>query len=825
MQRGLTRPAIASPLTTTKSPLTTMKKYLILLLTLAQTISQAQDLSQSIRGRVIDKDSKSPLIGVNVVIISATSATPVGSVTDIHGYYKIENVSLGRHALRFSYIGYKEIVLNDILVTSGKEVILDLELEESVHSLEEVVIKASADGEAFNEMAIVSARSFSIEETDRYAGSRGDPARMASNFAGVQGADDSRNDIVIRGNSPQGVLWQLEGINIPNPNHFSIPGTAGGPVSILNNKILGNSDFYTGAFPAEFGNSIAGVFDLKMRNGNNEKYEFSGQFGFLGTELFAEGPISRANKSSFLASYRYSTLSLFGGLGIKIGTDAIPNYQDAAFRLNFPLKNGGNLSFFGVGGLSNIEILISDQKTPQPNIYGENDRDQHFGSRMGITGLSYSKSINTNSFIKASVAASTEQVIADHYFVERRLVNDEFIVDSLPHILDYTFTQDKYSGVMSFYHKVDNKNSLTAGVNTDLYNFHFVDSVRFVTSDEPRYSPWRTRWNSRQAALLLQAYFQWKHKFNDNLTLTGGLHSQYFSLSNSLSAVEPRLGLKWQMDEEQSLSFGYGLHSQIMPPYLYFYSPAEQNSPYNTEVGFLKSHHFGFGYDRKLGNASRLKSEIYYQNLYDVPVEKNPSSVSFVNTGAGFTRFFPDTLVNEGTGFNYGIELTLERFFSKGYFFMVTGSLFESKYRGSDNVLRDTDFNGNYAFNGLLTKEFESGNNSIFSIGGKVTLAGGRRYGPVDEEESAQQREVVFIDATRNSLQFKPYFRLDTRISYRLNRPKVSHEIALDLVNVINYRNILKLTYIPDPDGGDVGSVRKDYQLGFLPIFYYKIDF
>lgn len=801
-----------------------MIRIFIFLLLFISNIGYSQNLKQTIRGRIVDKDVKHPLIGATVIVTTENKDAPVGNVTDANGYYKIEGVSLGRHSVKISYMGYKEILINDVIVSSAKEVILNIELEESVQALDEVVIVAGKKGEASNEMALISARGFSVEETDRYAGSRGDPARMASNFAGVQGADDSRNDIVIRGNSPQGVLWQVDGINIPNPNHFSIPGTAGGPVSILNNKILANSDFYTGAFPAEFGNSIAGVFDLKMRNGNNQKHEFSGQFGFLGTELFAEGPISRENRSSYLLSYRYSTLSLFSGLGIQIGTDAVPNYQDGAFRLNFPLKNGGNLSFFGIGGTSNIKILISDQKVPERNLYGENDRDQHFASRMGITGVSYTKSISKKSFFTSTAAASTESVIADHYLVYRHLDSqDQFVLDSLPHMLDYTFTQNKYSAIFNYYHKFDSKNTLSAGITSDYYQYTFTDSVRNIIENDPDFFTWKRRWNTNEGAILFQSYIQLKHKFNDQLSLTGGIHNQYFSLSNSLSAVEPRIGLKWQFKPDQSLSFGYGLHSQILPGYLYFYAP--EGVAYNKQIDFLKSHHFGAGYDRSIGSVARLKSEIYYQRLFNVPVEEDLSSVSFVNTGAGFTRFFPDTLVNEGTGFNYGIELTLERAFSKGYFFMITGSLFESKYRGSDNVLRDTDFNGNYAFNALFTKEFKLKDRSVLSVGGKITYAGGRRYGPVDDAESIKQKEVVFVDETRNSLQFDPYFRFDTRISYRLNRPRVSHELALDLVNVLNYKNHLKLTYIPDPDGGETGSVREEYQLGFLPVFYYKIDF
>jgi hypothetical protein len=785
----------------------------------------AQSLTQTIRGRVVDAELKFPLPGASVMLV-AGDAVVNGSTTDPQGEYRLDNVPVGRHAVRVTFLGYKEAVLNNIIVTSAKEVILNVELQASALNLEGVEITATRTGQVQNEMATVSARAFTIDETDRYAGSRGDPARMASNFAGVQGADDSRNDIVIRGNSPQGVLWQVEGINIPNPNHFAIPGTGGGPVSILNNKVLANSDFYTGAFPAEFGNSIAGVFDLRMRNGNNQKHEFSGQLGFLGTELFAEGPLSRASGSSYLVSYRYSTLSLFTGLGINIGTSAVPKYQDGAFRLNFPLRGGGNVALFGVGGMSDIDILISKQDPFKTNIYGENDRDQYFGSKMGFTGITYTRPISQKAVVKATLAASTEIQDAYHEYIERQ-EGSQAIAGMVP-MLRYTFSQQKYSGILSYTNRINPRNTVQAGLNSDLYAFDFQDSVRNITRG-PLYLQWRTRWEARESALLLQPYVQWKHRFTDFISLTAGLHSQYFSLNNSLSLVEPRLGFSWSMANRQTLSAGIGVHSQLQPTYLYFYGKERRNGrlvPHNKDMGFTRSNHYVLSYEKILGQNIRLKAETYYQHLYDIPIEVQPSSFSLVNTGAGFSRFMPDELTNAGIGRNYGVELTLEKFFSRGYFFLLTGSLFESKFRGSDGVWRDTDFNGNYAFNGLFTREVKVRRNHTFSAGAKVTAAGGRRYGPVDLEASEWEKEVVFVDATRNSLQFRDYFRTDLRVNYRVNRSRVTHELAIDFINLFNTKNILKLTYAPPViPNEEVIPVREEYQLGFLPIFYYKIDF
>ncbi|MBD3627456.1 carboxypeptidase-like regulatory domain-containing protein [Cyclobacterium sp.] len=822
-----------------------MKQYLSCLIFLVATSLQAQEnITQTIRGKVIDADGKYPLTGVTVLLVNDEAEDLVGTTTDLQGEFRLEQIPLGRHNLKFSFMGYKEVMLSNLILTSSKELILEVAMEEMAISLADVEVRATRTGEAQNEMAIVSARAFTVEETDRYAGSRGDPARMASNFAGVQGADDSRNDIVIRGNAPGSVLWQLEGINIPNPNHFGASGTSGGPVNIINNKILANSDFYTGAFPAEFGNTVSGVFDLKFRKGNNEKHERSFQLGFMGAELFLEGPLRKTSRSAFLVGYRYSSLQLFSALGIDVGTTAVPRYQDLAFKFNFPLKNKGNLSVFAVGGKSNIDIKVSEESTEDRNLYGEKDRDQYFGSRMAVMGISYEKVLKNQTYMKATLAGSQERVQAEHYYIVGRVQPDGFIrVQDLPAILGYNFTTNKYSQVLSFFKKIDNKNTLNYGFQNDIFGFNLMDSARQVSilpQNDPnapleyQSTAWLNRWNEDGTmAVLAQPYLQWKHKPNEALSLVMGLHQQYFSLTDSWSPFEPRLGINWKLDEMQNLNMGMGLHSQIQPAYTYFYKFTDQSRPdmgfqaFNREMDFTRSKHLVLGYERMLGNQIRMKWETYYQHLTRVPVENRASSFSLLNSGASFNRIFPEVgLVNEGTGENYGLELTLEKYYSKGYLFLVTGSLFEARYQGSDGIWRDTEFNGNYAFNFLGTREFQT-RNGLIGIGTNITTAGGRRYGPVDVERTQEQQEIIYQDESRNSLRFDPYFRMDLRVNYRINRKKLSHEIALDLINILNTKNILNLTWAPDelenPDPEK--SIIQNYQLGFLPIFYYKVDF
>jgi hypothetical protein len=809
------------------------KNFLItILMVFFYTQSYAQ-ITQTIRGNVLDRESQFPLIGVNISLTSVPDAQ-MGASTDLDGSFRIDGVPMGRHDLVVSYLGYGDVILSDIIVSSAKEIILNIEMEESFTKLEEVTIMGKRNGDVLNEIATVSAREFSVQETNRYAGSRGEPARMASNFAGVQGADDSRNDIVVRGNTPTGVLWRLEGINIPNPNHFSVPGSGGGSVTILNNKFLKNSDFFTGAFPAEYANGIAGVFDLKMRNGNNEKHEFSAQLGFLGTELTAEGPISKAKKSSYLAMFRYSTLKLFQFMNINVGTTAIPKYMDGAFRLNFPLKDGANFSIFGIGGDSYIEILLSEGNID--TLYGANSRDQYFGSRTGVVGMNYTKPVNKSMFYKATVSASHYNVHGIHELIERKAPEFEEVVDLMP-ILDYNFTENKYSASFFVNKKFTPKLSGRAGITLDLHQVNYIDSAKSFGENmaymgAPQVidlEDWRVRWNAKDMYGMIQPYAQFKYKATEKFTLTGGLTSLFSTISNkTYSLAEPRLGMSYQIDEKQKVSFGTGLHSQMLSPYALYYSNqtiGRDPQEYNTDLGLTKSLHAVLSYDRLIGKHFRLKAETYYQHIYNVPVDANEiNSYSILNEGSGYGFLHPDPLKNAGVGRNFGLELTLEKFFHRGYYFLVTGSVFDAKYKGTDDVWRNTTYNARFAANALVAKEFTFKNKSALNIGAKFTTIGGRWYGPVDHEESRRILEPVWISEFVNTIQDKYYARFDLKISYKINAKRFTHEFAVDLINVFNRKNILGKTYELIP-GTNEGRLVNQYQLGFLPLFHYKVDF
>ena len=794
----------------------TFKIALVGLFLLTALQSQAQTLTQTIKGVILDKDSEMPLIGANVIVSSTDEM--VGTSADENGEFKLENIPIGRHTIEITYIGYEPTILSSLLVTSGKELFLNIELAESVLELAEAVVVAKHDKtKALNEMATVSSRSFSVEETSRYASSLFDPARMAQNYAGVTvggGSSDLFNEIIVRGNSPRGVLWRLEGIEIPNPNHFGAAGNSGGGISMLSSSILSNSDFYTGAFPAEFGNAISGVFDLNMRNGNKEKREYSFMVGVLGLEAALEGPFGKNSQASYLLNYRYSTLAALANVGLNPAGDVLPEYQDVSFKVNLPTKNAGTFALFGLGG-SNVASIV-----PEPDSTKWEDEDGKYGftekQKVGTLGLSHRLVLSESSYLRTVVAASYDGYEDDEYLyeAENNYKKNIYLLSKF----DYKILR----ATSTYTNKLDARNTIRFGGIVTHHDFDFNIRAKDDEADDFL----NTYLNNQGQTQLFQAYGHWKHRFNEDWTLNSGMHYTHFALNNSFS-IEPRAAIKWQATPKSSLSAAVGLHSKPEHVTFYFVEKTEEGKPRtapNKDLDLTKSLHAVIGYDQKLGDHLRMKIEAYYQHLYDVPVlEEEGSTGSIVNTQDIWDILGDNKkAVNDGTARNYGVDLTFEKFFSNNYYFLMTGSLFESKYTPQNGVEYNTRYATNYQTNILGGKEWKVGKNKnkILGVNGKFILAGGNRMTPIDIPASQLEGEVVWKEDQIFSEHAPTYWRLDVGVSYKINRKRTTHTIMLDVQNVTNHLNVDFQWYDVDDN-----EMKTFYQTGLFPTFNYRIEF
>jgi hypothetical protein len=771
---------------------------------LSPFILQAQTLTQTVRGKVTDQESRIPLPGVNVLVLGA-DAFLRGS-TDRQGEFRIENVPVGRISLKISYMGYEEKLLSNLLISSGKETVLEVALQESLISMDEVVVRSDQNkSQIANEMALVSARGFTVEETKRYAGSFNDPARMASGYAGVTGDASGDNNIIVRGNSPKGIQWRLEGIDIPNPNHFSDEGATGGPINALNSIMLANSEFYTGAFAPEFGNALSAVFDMRLRKGNNEQREYSASVGVLGTEATIEGPFKRGGGSSYLLNYRYSTLSILNDLGL-VNFGGIPKYQDISFKAHLPTKSFGTFSLFGLGGKSNIvEEEFAEENEDELLEKGD------YKANMGVLGVTQYWPLGSKTFLQNSISISQNGSGFEGYEPDEQGV--------LEALYDSRLDKNTIKGASTLNHKFNARHNVQTGIiythhYFNFYNKYFDKEAEELVIDQ----------DIKGDAGHYQGFISWKYRSSEKVSFVSGIHVHGATLNNDLY-IEPRASMRWQFHPRQAFTAGFGMHGKMESLTNYFSIIADESGSAampNKNIGFSKAAHYVAGYENQLGANLFLKVEAYYQQLYHIPIEnKEGSSYSLINQADWFTDRI---LVNKGTGRNLGLELTLERYFTDSYYFLATASLYDSKYKAMDGVERNTMFNGNYAGNFLFGKEFKlktgSEKKKTIGINSKVSLLGARRFTPLNREESVAKDKAVWYEDRAFSGRGEDVFFINFAVTYRIDRNKTSQELKLDIQNLTNNAANIAPYYNDTTD-----KVEFLNQLSLLPVLIYTIHF
>lgn len=767
----------------------------------------SQAIFQTLRGSVVDKVSQMPIPGAVVQLMQVIPQQV--STSDANGKFSLDKVPVGKQSIKITYMGYKEVMMQNLTVNSGKELVLTINMEEDATEMAEVEVIARIEkNKALNDMSAVSTRAFSVEETQKFAAAANDPARMALAFAGVVSGSDGNNIISIRGNSPNGLLWRMEGVEIPNPNHFSNVASSGGGISILSAQLLSNSDFSTGAFAAEYGNALSGVFDLKLRKGNNRKREYTVQLGVLGADIAAEGPFKKGYDGSYLINYRYSTLSVLGKIGVPLG-DAITNFQDLSFNISLPTKKLGNFGIFGFGGLSD-QTALAKKDSLKWNEDPFTQYNSKFFSNTGAFGLTHTKLFSNQSYLKTALVMSgnnngdREDLLQNDYKTFQRYYQQNYAQTKIT--LSGTYTQ-----------KLSAKSNIRCGyilnrLSYDLQQKSLNDNDSLVE-----------RLHVKGQTHTLQSFFQWNYKLTKQLTTNVGLHYFQLFLNNS-NSLEPRASLKYDLNPKNSLSMGYGLHSQLQPIGVYFAKKQNEDASYsspNKNLGLSKAHHLVLGYDRVLNDFTHVKTEVYYQHLFNVPISQDQTSTySMLNLIDGYTT---DPLVNNGLGRNYGLELTFERFLHKNLYYLLSSSLYDSKFKAADGNWYNTRFNTNYALTFTAGKEWtlsEKKKSRIIGFNIKSIYVGGFRYTPIDLAASLAAGDTKYQDDKTFAAKNPPYYRLDIRISVKRNYKHLTSTLALDIQNTTNRKNV----------GGQYfdtrsGQIKYWYQTPLLPLLSYRLEF
>lgn len=781
------------------------KSILVILCSFISFSYFSQELKQAIRGVATNRFTEKPIEGLHITLLSNEKIVK-RTISDKNGSFYFDSISIGTYAITFSHISYIPYTLPNITVYSKKECIVNAQMEFTAYTLDETLIETPEKerGITNNNMASVSAYSIRVEDAQRLAGALDDPIRAAGTLPGVTSdAAFSENFISIRGNSPRGLKYQMNGIELANPTHFARIGSSGGTFTIFSMQLLDNSDFLSGAFPAEYSNAMAGVFDVKFRKGNTKKNEYTIQLGTLGLDFAAEGPIQKKNNSSFLFNYRYATV----GMARLIGYPTEPTYQDLSFNLNFPFKHGGAINLFAISGTSDRARIAE-----LDSLKWKKDVDRYnlsLISNMVTIGANYNKSIGSNSFLNFALTGSyTNQIdnkkyITNSYSELTRSINEYnqtpiSIAGNIKHLFNL-----KHSNKTGFSLRTTNHNWLAKKYN---YSSNSLDTVV----------------NGQGKSLTSKLYSQSKFDLTKKWNIVGGISLLHFNINNEF-AVEPRIGITHQLNNKHQISLAYGLHSQIENFAIYKTQIKDTNGVTfypNTNLKFAKAHHYVISYKSKIIPNHNLRIETYYQDLYSIPTGIN-NSFSTLNIGE-----LEDMreLNNLGTGENYGIDIGIERYAEGGLYYMINTSIFESNYVGGDGVKRSTEYDYGYNIRFLAGKNYMIGEKknkkNFVGWNTNVSLVGGAPFTPLNMDQSKIQQETVLDEVLAFTEREDDLIFIDVTLNYKINKPKYIGIWSLQIKNIFSNGNAIYREY--DAVLDQAVTVPSS---SFFPNLSYKIHF
>lgn len=786
----------------------TMKHLFLIVFLLCGYIAHTQ-ATQNIRGVVRDKNSKSILIGATVEVLGSDQR----AVTDENGQFLLEKIKVGRVNLQVRYLGYEPLTQEDFLLQSTKETYLELELSEGQIIIGETTITASKHAfEAVNPSSVVSTRSFTAEETERIPAGVNDPGRVALSYPGVQrGENDTENQIVVRGNSPAGILWRLEGIDIPNPNHFAIIGSSGGGITVFSAQLLARSDFSTGGFAAEYGNAFSGAFDIHFRQGNFFKASNRFRLSLLGIDFSREGPI-KEGRSSYLVNYRYSTLGLLNSFGLYLVGERVSNqFQDLSFNLTFKSKNNKSThTLFGIGGLSKEHYIPVEDPNQRVAGISNHWEDRVHPANMGALGWTWTYLPDNKSYLKTAVALVGSKI-------ER--MRDTLNLQDLRYRYDtQKYLDSRLVGSITYNRKLNTKTVYKTGIIFNQIWFDFFKSTRARNNTSNiNQQEFNTSVQGSGNTQQFQHYGQVQYQLAEKWSLNGGYHFLHL-FSNNTASLEPRLALEYKPASNMRLSLAQGWYSRALPLMAYYFTDTLGNY-LNKDLKLLKAQHTILAWHLYAQQKMRIIVEAYWQRLYNVPIRPALNSTYWM---LNESDDFPEQeVVSKGKGTNYGIDAAVEKLFSNSYYFLLNGSLLKGTFQALNGERHNTRFNTVFSSSFTFGKEFPLNKGRIFQVGGRYLLNGGFRYTPHDPERSQAQGRYVMQLGADFAKQVPMYQRLDLRLAYRFNSKKVAGVVNLDVQNTLNRLNPSRVGY---------DAVRNETYVvwdgsGVVPVLGVAVDF
>lgn len=724
--------------------------YLIIIFSSANIFSQ-NGLGE-ITGSVFDAVTKQPLVGANVFILGTT----YGAATDVNGRYSIKNIPAEMYQVRASVIGYTQRVKTDVMVQPGKLTQLDFELTPQVIEFENVVVTADYFGK--NILEPTSVRNFSFEELRRSPGGFEDVIRALSVLPGVAQADAGRNDLVVRGGAPSENLYLVDGIEVPNINHFGTQGATGGPLSYINLDFVKETSFSTGGFPVLYGDKLSSVLKINLRNGRTDRLGGKATISASQFGLNAEGPLFN-EKSSFILSARRSYLDfIFKSAGFSF----VPEYYDVLAKADYKLDNANSLSFLFVSAFDNVKFFNDDEDKRYDNsrILGS-DQIQYF------TGLSYQR-LFSNGYMNLSIGRN---------YVDY----DTRQSDSLLNPIFLNKSKEEENNLrLDVVHKFSSVTEMNFGLNAKLIEFDAdILFPNFVTSfgDTLPISSLRKSDNFFKGG----SYINFNFMFFKRLITNFGIRTDYFNAINNKFTLSPRFSASYALNQITNLNFSTGIYYQT-PSYIWLIADER-----NKDLKSVRVNQFVAGFDRQLSDDALLKVEGFYKEYSDYPASLVRPYLVLANTGAGFSgsddnfsSFGLEPLVSEGFGKSRGIELSVQKKLSDiPYYGILSLTYSKTDFTSLDGIERNGTYDQNWIFN--LSGGYRI--NKYWEVSTKFRFASGRPYTPFQNDGSQ-------LVADYNTRRLKSAHSLDIRVDRRWFFAGWTLITYVDIQNIYNQKNL-----------------------------------
>ena len=741
-----------------------MKRLLSLLLFCNITISflLAQPVHQ-VKGTVIDKSSRQPLEFINVMIVGLNK----GGVTNAEGKFSIGQVPPGIYRLQASAIGYKTVTTPEYIL-STRDLHIQIEMEENQTELEGVTVIASPFRRDIE--SPVSLRIIGLQEIEKSPGANRDISRIVQSYPGVAFSPIGyRNDLIVRGGSPSENRFYLDGVEIPNINHFSTQGASGGPVGILNADLIREVNFYTGAFPTDKGNALSSVLDFKLRDGDMERNSLKATLGASEVSLASNGHLGK--KTSYLVSVRQSYLQfLFDMLGLPF----LPTFTDAQFKLKTRFDARNELTVLGLGGIDKMKL----------NTKADDEDNEYI--------LSYLPKIQQETFTLGAVyrhyaGAHVQSVVASHSYLNNRNTKYQQNDESDPEHLMLRLRSTEQNTQLRLENSSSFRNwKVTVGTSLD-YSQYSNTTFQKVYTDRAQTFDYHTYLGIMRWGLFGTVnYTSIDERFTASLGLRADANNYSAAMKDLSDQLSPRLSLSYQLTEHWSLSGNAGLYYQL-PPYTAL-GFKNNNGLYANKYAlrYMQVSQGSVGLNWRKGDTFEVSVEGFYKDYDKIPLSV-ADGIPLTCKGNDYGVIGNELLTSTAQGRSYGAELLLKWLIAKKLNLASSFTLFKSEYRtDKESEYIASAWDNRFIFNLRGTYNLPR----HWSVGMKVSCIGGAPYTPYDADKSSlvtawNAQGKPYYDYTRYNEERLPAFtQVDIRIDKTFYLKRCMLGFYIDLQNI-----------------------------------------